>query len=172
MDSKEDILTELKQVSGITEAMLFPDFEKFAFLRRVEEPYTGRSAHEYRELARERFNAGKYDEAITYYHRAIDQDSDYAETYYLRGLAKHHNEQYSLAVSDFDKFIRLNSNHVEAYCYRAEAKFGLGDSDGAREDLETALSLAEESGDSSLVGYIEGFLNDIDEVSVGESQDE
>ena len=170
--SKKKIRIELKQVSGITEAMLFPDFEKFAFLRGVDEPYTGRSAHEYRELARERFNVGEYDKAIDYYNRAIDQDQDYAEAYYERGQAKHHNEQYSLAVSDFDKFISLNSNHVEAHCYRAEAKFGRGDSDGAREDLETALLLTEESGDSSLIGYIEGLLNDIDEVSVGGSQDE
>jgi len=172
VDGKEDILTELKQVSGITEAMLFPDFEKFASLRGVDEPYTGRSAHEYRELARERFNVSEYDKAIDYYNRAIDQDQDYAEAYYERGQAKHQNEQYSLAVSDFDKFISLNSNHVEAHCYRAEAKFGLGDSDGAREDLETALLLTEESGDSSLIGYIEGLLNDIDEVSAGGSQDE
>ena len=171
-DSKKDILTELKQVSGITEAMLFPDFEKFASLRGVDEPYTGRSAHEYRELAREQFNVGEYDKAIDYYNRAIDQDSDYAETYYLRGLAKHHNEQYSPAISDFGESISRNPNYTEAYYYRAEAKFGLGDSDGAREDLEKALPLAEVSGDLSLMGYIEGLLNDIDEVSVGGSQDE
>ncbi|MYK20125.1 FRG domain-containing protein [Candidatus Poribacteria bacterium] len=171
-NAKDNILIELKQVSGITEAMLFPDFEKFASLRSVDEPYTGRSAHEYRELAHERFNIDKYDEAIAYYDRAIDQDPDYAETYYERAQAKHYQEQYASAISDFDKFISLNPNYVEAYYYRAEAKFGLGDSDGAREDLETALPLAEESRDSSLVGYIEGLLNDIDEVSVGGSQDE
>ena len=32
-NAKDNIQTELKQVSGITEAMLFPDFEKFASLR-------------------------------------------------------------------------------------------------------------------------------------------
>lgn len=66
----EDILTELKQVSGITEAMLFPDFEKFAFLRREGEPYTVRSAHEYMELAREQLNReqlniDEYDKVMT-----------------------------------------------------------------------------------------------------------
>lgn len=70
VDSKEDILTELKQVSGITEAMLFPDFEKFAFLRREGEPYTVRSAHEYMELAREQLNReqlniDEYDKVMT-----------------------------------------------------------------------------------------------------------
>lgn len=172
VDSKEDILTELKQVSGITEAMLFPDFEKFAFLRREEEPYTGRSAHEYRELAREQFNIGEYDKAIDYYNRAINQDRDYIEAYYERGQARHYAEKYSSAILDFNKFINLNPNYAEAYYYRAEAKFGLGDSDGAREDLETALPLAEESEDLRLIGYIEGLLNDISEITAGGEQDE
>ena len=170
--SKKKILTELKQVSGITEAMLFPDFETFASLRGVDEPYTGRSTHEYRELAREQFNIGEYDKAIDYYNRAIDQDQDYAEAYYERGQAKHRNEQYSLAVLDFDKFINLNPNYVEAYYYRAEAKFRIGNSDGAREDLETALLLTEESGDSGLLGYIEGLLNDISEITTREEENE
>ena len=171
-NAKDNIQTELKQVSGITEAMLFPDFEKFASLRGVDEPDTGLSAHEYRELAREQFNVGKYDKAIDYYNRAINQDSDYAETYYLRGLAKHHQEQYSLAISDFDKFIDMNPDYVEAHYYRAEAKFVLGDLDGAKEDIEKALSLAEESGDSEIIGYIEGLLNDLSEITPGGEQDE
>ena len=172
VDSKENILTELKQVSGITEAMLFPDFEKFAFLRRAEEPYTGRSAHEYRELARERFSASKYDEAITYYDRAIDQDPDYIEAYYERGQARHYGKKYRPAILDFNKFINLNPNYVEAYYYRAEAKVRLGDSEGAKEDLETALPLAEESADLRLIVYIEGLLNDISEITTGGEQDE
>ncbi|MDE0016399.1 MAG: FRG domain-containing protein [Candidatus Poribacteria bacterium] len=171
-NAKDNIQTELKQVSGITEAMLFPDFEKFASLRGVDEPYTGRSADEYRELARERFNADKYDEAIAYYDRAIDQDPDYAETYYERAQAKHYQEQYASAISDFDKFISLNPNYVEAYYYRAEAKFGLGNLDGVREDLEIALPLAEQSEDLRLIGYIEGLLNDLSEITTEGEQDE
>ena len=171
-NSKKEILIELEQVSGITEAMLFPDFDGFARLRGVGVPYTPLSAYEYTDLAKEQFGIANYGEAIDYCNRAIDQDRDYAEAYYRRGLAKHHQEQYSSAISDFDKFINLNPNYVEAYYYRAEAKFRIGNSDGAREDIETALPLAEESGDASLVGYIEELLNDIDETSVGESQDE
>ena len=172
VDSKDDILTELKQISGITEAMLFPDFEKFAFLRREEEPYTGRSAHEYRELAREQLNIDEYDKAIGYYNRAIDQDPDYIEAYYECGQAKYYAEKYTPAILDFDKFISLNPNYVEAYYFRAEAKFGLGDSDGAKEDLEKALPLAEQSEDLRLIGYIEGLLNDISEITAGGEQDE
>ena len=173
--SKKEILIELAQVSGITEAMLFPDFDGFARLRGVGVPYTQLSAYEYTDLAKAQFGNANYNEAIDYCNRAIDQDSDYVEAYYQRGLAKQHlnrPDQHESAISDFDKFISLNPNYVEAYCYRAEAKLGLGDSDGAKEDLETALPLAEESEDFRLIGYIEGLLNDISEITAGEEQDE
>ncbi len=170
--SKKEILIELEQVSGITEAMLFPDFDGFARLRGVGVPYTELSAYEYTALAKEQFGIANYGETIDYCNRALDQDRNYAEAYYQRGLAKHYQKQYSSAISDFDKFISLNPNYVEAYYYRAEAKFGLGNSDGAREDLETALPLAEQSRDLRLIGYIEGLLNDMSEITIGEEQDE
>ena len=170
--SKQEILIELEQVSGITEAMLFPDFDGFARLRGVSVPYTQLSAYEYTDLAKEQFDIANYDKAIDYCDRAIDQDPNYIEAYYERGRAKHYAEQYASAISDFDKFISLNPNYVEAYYYRAEAKFGLGNSDGAREDLETALTLAEQSADLKLIGYIEGLLNDISEITAGGEQDE
>lgn len=170
--SKKDILTELRQVSGITEAMLFPDFDGFARLRGVGVPYTQLSAYEYTDLAKEQFGIANYNKAIDYCDRAIDQDPNYAEAYYERGRAKHYQEQYESAIFDFDKFISLNPNYVEAYYYRAEAKFGLGNSDEAREDLETALPLAEQSEDLRLIGYIEGLLNDISEITAREEQDE
>ena len=170
--SKKDILTELRQVSGITEAMLFPDFDGFARLRGVGVRYTQLSAHEYTDLAKAQFDIANYDKAIDYCDRAIDQDPNYIEAYYERGRAKHYAEQYTSAISDFDKFISLNPNYVEAYYFRAEAKFGLGDSDGAKEDLEKALPLAEQSEDLRLIGYIEGLLNDISEITAGGEQDE
>ncbi len=166
VDSKEDILTELKQVSGITEAMLFPDFEKFAFLRREEEPYTGRSAHEYRELAREQLNReqlniDEYDKAIGYYNRAIDQDPDYIEAYYERGQAKYYAEKYTSAILDFDKFIDQNRGYAEAYGYRARAKFNLGRIDEAKSDAQIAEQLADETGDWVFANEMELFLDEI-----------
>ena len=176
---RTDILTELKQVSGITEAMLFPDFEKFAFLRREEEPYTVRSAHEYMELAREQLNReqlniDEYDKAIDYYNRAIYQDSRLYRSILLeRGRAKALcKKNINLAILDFDKSIDMNPDYVEAHYYRADAKFVLGDLDGAKEDIEKALPLAEESGDSKFIGYIEGLLNDLSEITPGGEQDE
>ena len=177
VDSKEDILTELKQVSGITEAMLFPDFEKFASLRGVDEPYTGRSAYEYMELAREQFNReqlniDEYDKAIGYYDRAIDQDPDYVEAYYLRGRAKLDYRQHEPAILDFNRFISLNPDYAEAYYYRAIAKFNLGQTDEIDEDIQKAMQLANESGDVELMNLIVMFISEIDSLTEEGLQDE
>lgn len=163
VDSKENIQTELAQVSGITEAMLFPDFEKFASLRGVDEPYIGFSVYEYRELAQEQFRKGNYSEAIAYFDRAIDQDPNYMGTYYERGRARHYAGQYSSAVSDLDKFINQNPNYAEAYGYRGEAKLRLGDVGEAETDFLVALRLAEESGDWALTHEIGLLLDEISE---------
>ena len=171
-NAKDNIQTELKQVSGITEAMLFPDFEKFASLRGVGEPYTERSAREYTELAREQFNIGEYDQVIGYGDRAIDQDPDYIEAYYERGRAKHYAGQYSSAISDLDKFIDQNPDYAEAYGYRGEAKLRLGDVGGAEADFLVALRLAEESNDWTLSNHIVVFLNEIYEHTAGGEQNE
>lgn len=177
VDGKEDILTELKQVSGITEAMLFPDFEKFAFLRREEEPYTVRSAHEYMELAREQLNReqlniDEYDKVIGYYDRAIDQDPDYVEVYYLRGRAKLDYGHYESAIWDFNMFISLNPDYAEAYYCRAMAKFNLDQTDQIDEDIQKAMQLANESGDVRLMNLIVMFISEIDSLTEEGLQDE
>ena len=170
--SKKEILTELEQVSGITEAMLFPDFDGFARLRGVGVPYTQLSAYEYTDLAKEQFGIAKYDEAIDYCSRAIDQDVNYAAAYYLRGLAKHHNEQSSQAVPDFDKFIELNPNHVEACYYRAESKFHLHLFSEARADLEDALGIIDSTGETRFTGMIQALLDEIDSHTAEGVEDE
>ena len=171
-NAKGDILTELKQVSGITEAMLFPDFEKFASLRGVDEPYAGLSIYECTELAQEQFREGNYSEAVAYCDRAIDQDLNHIEAYYERGQAKHYAGQYLSAVSDLDKFINQNPDYAEAYGYRAEAKFRLGNVDEAEADFLIALQLAEESSDWALANEIGLFLDEIYEHTAGKEQNE
>lgn len=171
-DSKEDILTELKQVSGITEAMLFPDFEKFASLRGVDEPYTGRSAYEYTELAKAQFGNANYNEAIDYCNRAIDQDRNYAEAYYQRGRARQQQNQHTSAISDFDRCTNLDFHYVDAYYYRAESKFYLRLLGEARADLQDALGIIDFTGDTGFIGLIQALLDEIDSHTAGGVEDE
>ena len=159
--SKREILIELEQVSGITEAMLFPDFDGFARLRGVDIPYTQLSAYEYTDLAKEQFNIANYDEAIDYCDRAIDQDRDYAEAYCQRGRAKQQQNQHTSAISDFDTCINLDFDYVEAYYYRAESKFHLRLLGEARADLQDALGIIDFIGDTRFTRLILALLDEI-----------
>ena len=170
--SKQEILIELEQVSGITEAMLFPDFDGFARLRGVDVPYTQLSAYEYTDLAKEQFNIANYDEAIDYCDRAIDQDRDYAEAYCQRGRAKQQQNQHISAISDFDACINLDFDYVEAYYYRAESKFHLRLLGEARADLQDALGIIDFIGDTRFIGLIQALLDEIDSRTAGGVEDE
>ena len=171
-NSKQKILTELQQVSGITEAMLFPDFDGFARLRGADIRYTQLMDYEHRELADEQFQKRNYSKAITHYDRAISQNPGYTEAYYRRGLAKYYQEQYTSAISDFDVFINRNPNYAEAYYYRAESRFNLRLLVEAKEDLEKALPLAEKDENRRLMGEILILLDEIDSYTAGGAQDE
>ena len=167
-NNKQDILTELEQVSGIVEAMLFPDFSKFASLRGEKMPYTELRDYEYRELAREQFQDKNYVKAIDHYDKAINLNPNYAEAYYWRGRAKLNLRRHGSAISDFNTFIGRDANYAEAYYYRAMAKFNIGHTDEIDEideDLKVAMQLAHELGDLELMNSIMYFVSEIDSLT-------
>ena len=169
---KKSILDKLKRASGITEAMLFPDFDGFAWLRREDIEYKQLLDYEYRERAHRRFQDGKYKEAIADYDLAIDLDPDYAEAYYRRGLAKQSLEQYEAAIIDYNDAIRINPDYAEAYCDQAEANSFLGHLVEAKADLQIARQLAEQSDNTDLIRRIDDLLYEIDSRTVGGSENE
>ncbi len=162
--SKQDILTELREVAGITEAMLFPDFDGFARLRSEGIPYFQPDTSDYRERGSELYQRGEYEQAITYYDEAIDTDPDDAQTYFLRGLAKGENEQYEDAIADFDTAIRLERNNAALATYyynRSLAKDLLGLIEEEKDDLRIALGLATQAEDEDLKRLIEINLRNL-----------
>ena len=140
-DSKEDILKELRQVSGITEDRLFPDFEGFARVRGEEAPYTELTPSEYKTRGFLAYERKDYKDAITDYDIAIEKDRNYAEVYYLRGLAKKSLKQQEEAIVDFDDAIRLDPNHADAYHERGVAKGSLKRYEEAVVDFGDAIRL-------------------------------
>ena len=119
--SKEEIRESLKQIYGITEDMLFPDFDGFAGQHSQDIPYAQRTASQYRASGDRLYRRQKYKDAIPEYDMAIRRDPDHAETYYQRGLVKFHLGQYEGAVTDFDMAIDRNSDYAEAYFQRGLA---------------------------------------------------
>ena len=146
----------MEQVSGITEATLFPDFEKLASLRSENVPYVGLNKYEYWQLASDQFQKENYAESVIYYDKVLDQDPDYIEAYYQRARAKYYSEQYKSAISDLDKFISMNPDstdfdYIQAYNYRGLSNHCLGDLDKAIADYETGMSLASKSRELDLL---------------------
>lgn len=84
--------------------------------------------------------------------------SDSTSDYFKLGLAKVIFGQYSAAITYFDTAIQLNPDDANAYAVRGVARARLGNMDEANEDFQTALKLAEESGDESLKAFIESAM--------------
>ena len=94
-------------------------------MRGGNAPYTELTPSEYKNRGSLAYERGDYKDAIADYDIAIDKDQDYAEVYYLRGLARKSLKQREESIVDFDDAIRLNPNRAEAYCERGAAKIPL-----------------------------------------------
>ena len=139
--SKEKIRESLKQIYGITEDMLFPDFDGFARQHSQDLPYTQRTVSQYMERGVGAYQKQEYKGAIAYFDMTIDRDSAYAEAYYQRGLAKFHQKEYTGAITDFDMTIDRDSAYAEAYYQRGLANANLREYEAAAEDYDAAIRL-------------------------------
>ena len=155
-DSKENILKELQKVSGITEDRLFPDFEGFARLRGGDAPYTELTPSEYKNRGSLAYERRDYKDAITDYDIAIDKYPNYAEAYYLRGLARKSLKQREESIVDFDEAIRLNPERTETYYERGAAQFLLERYEEAVVDFDDAIRL---NPDYTEAYYLRGRAN-------------
>ena len=168
--SKDQIRESLKQIYGITEDMLFPDFDGFAGQHNQEIPYTQRTVPQYMERGASAYQKQEYKVAIAEYDMAIRRDPDYAEAYYQRGLTKFdfttsqytereaeaYQENYRLAIADFNMAIDRNSDYAEAYYQRGLANARLREYEAAAEDYDEAIRLGLNTAD---VYYDRGNVN-------------
>ena len=137
--SKKQIRESLKQIYGITEDMLFPDFEGFARQHSQEIPYTQQTVPQYMEKGRRAFQNQEYKVAITEYDMALRRDPDYTEAYYQRGLAKFYSQRHEAAVTDFGIAIDIRPDYAEAYYQRGLVTFHLQAYEAAAEDYDEAI---------------------------------
>ena len=82
-----------------------------------------------------------------------------AETYFTWGHTKYDLGDYKGAIADFDTAIRLNPDDATAYYNRGIAKARLNRISEAKRDVQTALRLAKQAGDTRLITRLEGFLD-------------
>jgi tetratricopeptide (TPR) repeat protein len=140
-ECKKDILIQLQRVSGITEDKLFPDFEGFAWVHREESLYTEPTPSALKEQGNRAFENEEYEVAIGDFSRAIDKDSNDAETYNMRGRAYTSLNKYEEALEDFDKAIILKSDYTEAFFHRGIANRSLSQYNEALTDFDEAINL-------------------------------
>ena len=110
---KKDILIELERVSGINEAMLFPDFDGFSRLHREDTLYEELGASDYFRRAERAHSEAQYEEAILNYDKAIELDPQDSKMYLWRALTKRALEENNNAIDDLDKMVEIdNSPHA------------------------------------------------------------
>ena len=152
--SKQNLLTSLDQLSGITEASIYPDFDGFARLHAQNRPYIEPEVRDYLQRG---FYAlqDDLDAAIEHYNMAIELSPYHVEAHVDRGLLyrfkgdearadedeAHAIGYYDLAIEDFNKVIQLNPNHAMAYTHRGVAYRKKGEFDRAIADSNQAIRL-------------------------------
>ena len=85
--------------------------------------------------------AARYEEAVTNFTRAIDLETNDAETYRLRGQARLALFDLDAALSDFTEVCKLRPTEAGAFIERGGVLFKLRQSEKALADAATAIQL-------------------------------
>ena len=145
LSSKEAILKSLAEISDITEASMFPDFDGFARLHAHNKLYIEPDIRGYLQRGIEAHQREDLDSAINYYTTVIGLDPEdtsiVAQAYYNRGIAYGQRDGYKRAIADYTKAIELKSDFVEAYNNLGIAYGQRGDYDRAITDYTKAIEL-------------------------------
>ena len=144
-NSKQDLLTSLDKISGITEANIYPDFDGFARLHAHDEPYIEPDPQDYLQRGIEAHQNDNSDDAIAYYTEVIRLDptdtSIVSIVYYSRGLAYAEKGEVDSAIENYNESIQLNPDFADAYNYRGIAYRNKGEIERAIEDHDQAIQI-------------------------------
>lgn len=92
--------------------------------------------------------------AIENFNQALKLDSNNAQLYYRRGVAKTEGEFQKGAIEDFTQAINLNPQYIDAYYQRGHVHYSLGDDLKAIEDYSEVLFL---NPNEALAYFYRGF---------------
>ena len=84
---------------------------------------------------------GNYQEAVASYDRAIAQNPNFMEAYYVRGVAYNNMADPNRAIQDLDRAIAMDGKFAGAYYHRGLALKKMGIPDKALEDHKTSARL-------------------------------
>lgn len=101
----------------------------------------------YLELANAAFRSECYDEAISYYTRAIKLVPFIVDPYQLRGISYHSAERYDEAIADFTQAIKLAPDRAAYYHWRGISYKNAGRYDEAVVDYTYAIQMTPDNAD-------------------------
>ena len=147
--SKRELLVSLEKLLGISEGILFPDFDGFARLNAQNRQSIKSDPTAYLYRAIEAHQEGKWDDALGYYDEVLSLKPEshiQARAYTGRGLIYRSKEEFDLAITHLTKAIELTVDDAHAYNNRGLA-YGLraeiyGDAENrerAVEDMDSAI---------------------------------
>ena len=167
---KNEIRESLEQVHGITEAMLFPDFEGFAKQHGHNVPYAQLAASQYQKHGLRKMNERKYEEAIDAFTEAIKVKPGESSNYQNRGAVRElllrqsgatTLNEYKGVIADYTEAISLDPNTPASYYQRGILIAKVGRTHEAVLDLEKALQIAEAGAHENSISTIQQALHEI-----------
>ena len=143
--NKQKILESLNQLSDITEASIFPDFDGFARLHAHDKPYVESNAHTYLRRGNEALQNNNLDDAISYYTEVIRLAPAHpgivAEAHNNRGIIYNKKGEIDRAIKDYSKSIELKPDFDHVYFNRGNAYHSKKDYDPAIADFTRAVEI-------------------------------
>ena len=161
---KRPMLDYLRKYHDISNEIIYNDFHGFIKHQKIHHNayidfYIGLSyqfglsgvgKEEGREERKERF-----ERAIEYFDKAIEQNPNFTEAYYYRGSAYlnigaacQNTKKYDCAIKDLDEAIRLNPKYEEAYNVRGLVYHHKGEYGCAIKDFDRAVELNRDYADA------------------------
>ena len=104
-----------------------------------------------------------YEAAVADFNAALRIKPDYFQAYKDRGVTKSLQGQYEAAVADFDAALRIKPDWADTYYLRGlMKKEGLGRTEEAERDFQTALKLADKTKNQRLKASIEQSIQELE----------
>ena len=161
---KKEFRDSLKKSAGISEDILFPDFDGFASQRAQNKAYnqpdvsihtdpkptpnednqTEYSVIYYLQLSLEAFREGNTEEGLNYYNSGIgfEPSDELLSTYYRERAIIHYEKGYfRSAILDFDYAIRFNSDDADSHFWRGRTNYAMGGYRETMKDFDKSIAI-------------------------------
>lgn len=139
--SKIKILNQLKNMFGLKEDNVYPDFPGFAQANSVKKTYHPKDEYYYFNQTARFLQLDRLSEAIETCNNAIRINKNFADAFATRAYINNKLGKLEEALRDYDKAIELNPKYILAYNNRANIKQSLGQYKEAIKDYDKAIEL-------------------------------